>query len=504
MVNHSLSMKILCFTESKSFIFLIFLLGIPLLSLFLVFFSPLALISSFLGLAFLVLLYKYPEISVIALITFNVTFFKIENLPRLPLFGEASLLPGEVLILLTIAILIIKNIKDPNFFQIKSFFFLPYLILFFIWGFSIYLSLAYGFGFTETANTLRSCFYHIIFFLVILTIRDQGQLKRLLCLLYGLGVVITLLFAFMVLFGGAKYFTAPVFSVVVRELRAYDIGIETVSIGKGRICTDGPYLVSALFFIALTTLINTRDKKQRLIFTILSLLFLLTIILTFGRMLWLTSIIGLCLIYLLSNQYAKRYLLKYVAVLMVLALLVSVALSLTPLFTKGGSKSLLGFAKERFVGLFTKTTKEDSFKYRYWEAKKGMEVFKKHPFWGNGFPYYIGFDLRQEGDVVLLEKLGVGHNGYLDILCRTGMVGLVAYLCLSFYVIKISLKYFRMFSDPILLGLVLGLLVNYIRVMLNATSQSDFLAYHCGSVIALSFGLIDVSIRTSKREDLDL
>lgn len=503
MANHSLAIKLFNFLDNKLFIFLAFLLGIPFLSLFLIFSSPLACSLLLFGLLFVFLLYKIPEISIIILVIFNVTFFKISNLPRIPLIGEASFLPGEILVFLTLFILIIKNIRNPNIFQIKSFLFLPYVLLFCIWIFSIYISLIHGRHFTETADALRSCFYHIIFFLIIFTIYDKYQLKRIIYTLYGLGIIITFIFAYMVLFGGAKYFTHPIFSVIVRELRIYDIGLEVASLGKGRICTDGPYLVSALFFTAFATLINASNKKQKIIFTILSLLFLFTIIITFGRMLWLTTIIALFLLYFLSNKDAKVQFLKYASFLIILTLLFSFIFSLTPLFTKEKSYSLLGFVHKRLFGLFAKTTQEESFKYRYWETKKGLEVFKKHPFFGNGFPYSIAFNLRQEqeDDLIFLENLGVGHNGYLDILCSTGILGMMVFLYLSFWAIRVGLKYFCIFSDPLLYGLVLGLTLNYIRIMLNATSQTDFFASHCGSVIALSFGLIDVAIRVQTKKE---
>lgn len=493
---HSLVTKLFNFLDSKLFIFLLFLLGISFLSLSFTLFSPLTYLLFFLGLLFIFLLYKIPEISIFILLILNVTFFNSWKLPRLELFGGASLLIGEVLILITFALLIIKNINNPSFFHLKSFFFSPYLMLFLVWGFSIYISLNYGHSFTESANAFRRCFYHIIFFLTIFTIHRRGQLENMLYLLYGLGVVITFLFSFMVLFGGTKYFTNPIFSVVVRELRAYDIGLETLSLGGGRICTDGPYLVSALFFTAFTTLINTTYKKHKIMFSILSFLFLVTIIITFGRMLWLTTLIGLLLLFILSNKEARVQFLKYTTFLIVFTLIAAIILSFTPLFVKGKSHSMLSFIQERFASLFTKTTQEESFKYRYFESKKGIEHFKKYPLFGEGLSYSIGSVLQEKGDLLILEKVGVGHNGYLDILCSTGILGLGVFLYLSFYAIIIGLKYFPLFlKDPLLYGLILGLTINYIRIMLNATSQADFFSHNCGSVIALSFGLIDVAIR---------
>ncbi|MDI6786212.1 MAG: O-antigen ligase family protein [bacterium] len=499
---HPLAVKLLNFLDSKLFIFLVFLLGISFLSLSFIFFSPLICLLFLFGLLFIFLLYKIPEISIFILIILNVTFFNHWNLPRINLFGGASLLVGEVLVLLTFAILIIRNIKNPSFFHLKSFFLLPYTMLFLVWGFAIYISLYYGNSFTESADSLRKCFYHIIFFLVILTIHHKNQLKNMIYLLYGLGVIVTFLFSFMVLFDGAKYFTNPIFSVVIRELRVYDIGLEITSLGGGRICTDGPYLVSALFFAAFTTLINTTNKKHKIMFAIFSILFLFTTIITFGRMLWLTTLIGLFLLFIFSNKNAKLQFLKYATFLIVFSLLFSIILSFTPLFSKGKSHSMIDFIQKRFASLFTKTTQEESFKYRYFESKKAIEHFKKYPLFGTGFPYSVTSILREEGDLLIFEKLGVGHSGYLDILCSTGIFGLLVYLYLSFYAITIGLKYFHLFlKDPILYGVVLGLTINYIRIMLNATSQTDFFVHNCGSVIALSFGLIDVAIRIHTKKE---
>jgi hypothetical protein len=61
-------------------------------------------------------------------------------------------------------------------------------------------------------------------------------------------------------------------------------------------------------------------------------------------------------------------------------------------------------------------------------------------------------------------------------------------------------KNYHIFSEPLLYGLVLGLTINYLRIMVNAISQSDFFAYHCGTVIALSFGLMEVAIREEIKE----
>lgn len=122
----------------------------------------------------------------------------------------------------------------------------------------------------------------------------------------------------------------------------------------------------------------------------------------------------------------------------------------------------------RAPGEFLGESREISFRVRYLLLQGGLRMSRDSPWFGFGwwtFNQLVG--KYTEGGVV-----GTPHNIWLKILCEMGLVGLTVLLGIFLVVFKTGIYVLRREQDPMLKGMVLGLMGSIPALMVNNMTGS--------------------------------
>ncbi len=234
------------------------------------------------------------------------------------------------------------------------------------------------------------------------------------------------------------------------------------------------YLI-AILPLSLFSALNNKHLVPRLIYVLLSLLFLVAIIFTRSQSgIGATAIILLLSVITISLQKKQPKLLLGLAVLL-----------LALFFFKGdavkrtlGSLNKINPFYSNATAIITEENKtriggSDSMSIRRVVWQGAIELGKKYPFFGTGvetfgYSYYwvrpSAHNLTSESDFLYNKA----HNEYLNFLATTGFVGLFSYLFLIFSILKLFISKHlapsaphQTLAAPLLLGFVSILITNY-------------------------------------------
>jgi putative inorganic carbon (HCO3(-)) transporter len=241
----------------------------------------------------------------------------------------------------------------------------------------------------------------------------------------------------------------------------------------------GSYLVivtPVLFCLTVYVLNGIRDRisqeRSQLSFlgapatkVVITLLFLLALIclgLTYSRGAWLSFAVG---IFLLSMNDRKRFLLA------VLFIVIFVAL-----FGPGMIESRDGLDNMKMFF-------ENNNRFLYWPG--ALEVIKDYPLFGAGLNTYSHVRSQYE-----IEWGGYPHNCYLQMLAEVGIFGLAAFLWLLFRLFQCALRFMKKMPMISLKTLHIGFLTGLGAFVFHAFWDTAFYSVQLSSLMWVVMGLI--------------
>lgn len=323
--------------------------------------------------------------------------------------------PGDVILALAIVcliiMLIISKIERVEFIDnIKDFFHNPFTLMISIFLFLMCFSVIYAsdkkIAISESA---RFASYICLFYLIKYEVKET-KIYRLLINVY---LVTTSL---LCIFGIYQFFTGALNS---RYTNNYIYGVhEKIASTLTNPNNFAAYLILCVFPVFML-IIYEKSKKKKFVYSILFMLILANVTLTFSRNAFLAIVLG-CII--LAIVYSKKLIIIFVP----LAGIAAVIPQIRTRFLEVGNAAM------------------NASRIKLWET--ALMMFKEHPIFGVGNGNYVSL---YDSYVKKYRWLSYGythfpaHDSYLKVLAELGIIGIVVFLIFLFILAKNLYKYIK-------------------------------------------------------------
>lgn len=442
--------------------------------------------------AYIVLLFRYPEIALF------ISFLVIINC--------FSLINADFL-------------RMPNFFKIRDIFFvsifLPLLggiykkdeklkivfsspvaigiyIILFLACIQIFITkLRFGGeSFNSIIKTGRVYFYYALFFPAFYILTDSIRLKRFVILSVGSVILFSLLYILQFLVG--SQYTIFLWAVVAEQ--------NLQGFGITRMYITGMIAATLLFHISLMIFLFRGTSQYRIgkLNVFVLCITALQSILTFGR----AHIFGIFTGILFGISCARGQQ-KFKSILKISFY------SLALIFFYIASQVFLPQKENVFKAFFVRTAStynaindsRDTFMYRLNDSMGRIELIKENALIGVGFVHDESklFAHQRGGN----ESLRTTDSGMLTLLIDFGFFGAVWLIVMAIIVLKRSINIYREVNDPMYKSLVLGIVAFFFGRLFPFITLSDFVVYDGIMIISMSLvalELINYHILLKKNE----
>lgn len=271
--------------------------------------------------------------------------------------------------------------------------------------------------------------FFIIYFMAVNHLRDKEQIKRFVMAMLAVCMVICVIAMLQIPAGGRV--TAPFEGAT------------------GEPNTLGGYLVLMLS-ITLGLLVTSDSMKRKTFLGILVVLIIIPLLATLSRSSWVA--IGPMLLTLIYFSKRKMVIVVPVVIILLIApLIMPKAVKDRALFTVTQRKHM---GQIEIAGIRLDTSA--SARISSWKNVLTKD-FIKHPVLGYGVTGYRFLDAQ-----------------YPKILIETGILGLIAFLSLLFFIYKHALRAYRSSSDPFFSGISLGYLAGFVAMLVHSIGTNIF------------------------------
>jgi O-antigen ligase len=263
-----------------------------------------------------------------------------------------------------------------------------------------------------------------------------------------------------------------------------------------RVKPPGEQLIFIMLLVAFSLVGTGLGKHWKRRYLLFSGILSVGLVITFTRSVWIAAIFGLVVIcYYLHGQERKRLILNALSVILPMVV-IFLAINVAFVLIGNTESNQLNLVTKRLLSVFNAKAygKEGSFGTRTMEFEKASPYIKSHPILGVGFnnPYRLGW--RVDG----YYPYSYVHNGYLFIMLKMGILGLICYIWLSIAFLRRATRIYRQISDEYFKGLVLGSIVGYSGVLLTNITFPTFWEYAMVPCIAIFMGLNEVICKIEK------
>jgi len=268
-------------------------------------------------------------------------------------------------------------------------------------------------------------FYPLLYFLTVFSVQNKERLKKI-ChyLLYGSAIIVIFIIIGLVRGQGLWTEFTPLSTAGVRLLAG----------------THAFYLLLAVILIF--SLIIYKRFKSNLLPGILLWIWIVGILLSLMRHLWLALILGVILLFILiPKKFKKSFKIYTIKNGLIISSLILVYVLAVNLYPYQSFESRLFSSTEniqtRMVSI-TKTAMDTSINWRIALWSSALKIWMKNPVIGVGFGREIFLEV---GDWQTYEEIRNLHNSSLAILTQMGILGLALFYGFSASVIWLSRKY---------------------------------------------------------------
>ncbi len=395
------------------------------------------------------------------LIVFLVSFIFSVDLPITEKF--ALLVPAEVIL----AILVFLIILD---FLLRRVLFIPWntfvelTILFFLYN--LLNTLVSKHVVVSAKAFIRESLYYIPLFIgILLFLRDEVKIKRLVVSIMTIGAIFALWGIYQQLSGTVTNYAvlgAPFFN----EHGSY-----------------GVYM-AFLFSFSLAFYLYGTTKLQKHLGLILTFLFFAAVILSFAKAAWISVLI----VFIVLPAIDRRKFDGLRGITICVVLVIGLGIFLILFLSAEGYR--LGILKFLFSLEYAANQE------RVNRVATAINMFKDNPIFGVGIRSYI-FEYDKYKTIIFptihseFERMS-SHNQYLDILANRGIVGFILFFALITTFLRSGLKGFRTCSNrwkPLILGALLGNITYFIHWLFNTlwVGKLEALFWLCFAIVA--FGI---------------
>ena len=447
--------------------------------------GPLQSLGILVGLIIIMVTFKYPEVVILLIISYASRLIPVQFNYSLKLAGRGYFLT-DFLFCSLMAVIFLKLLADRNYRLIKTPLDIPLLIL----AVAVVIGVAtatfiHAVNFSHTTPEARMLLYYLIFFPVTNLIRSEAQLNRLIQGLFLIGILIALMMVIQAIFG-------PSINLIDKSTLK----------GSGemiRFFNPGAVMVYLTLMVFLCSLaIRVDDHRQYLKLLLISVLGT-ALLLTLGRNLLFSTAISLGVLAILLRKSQLSRLVVNAVFITAIASGIFAAIQILGI----GPNILRYFSLyvSRVAHLFTTSvlSPEETLAWRWNEILYAWPKLLKNPILGIGLftpyrpPFYLGDHL-----------LGYIHNAYLWLWLKTGLLGLFAFLWLSFRFMSRGFRYWRSIPDHFLRAIILGLTLMYLAMLISNLVAPTLVQSLSSAVFGVILGINEViySFQTSGKTSM--
>jgi O-antigen ligase len=227
-------------------------------------------------------------------------------------------------------------------------------------------------------------------------------------------------------------------------------------------------------------------SKIRLGYILGAGILLIWLMLSFTRHLWIAFGVGVLWVVLFNFRKVKKRIFVYSLLIIISISLVATAsfFEVEPVATYVNLIALRGKS-------LTFQKKVENWEFRLAENEYSLPKIAEHPLFGIGFavpyrPQIFGPDDNLQSYL---------HNGYLWILIKLGIAGLIPFLWFSYVFVRRGIIYRNRVEDNFLRAVVLGSVCSYLGIAIGNIAAAHFMENWEVSVFALSMGINEVIYR---------
>jgi O-antigen ligase len=462
----------------------IFLLSVLILGWLIVVSSSLYVIFFPVGLFFLYIFVKKPEIGILAIIAIIVSIIFEPALPRFIVLDRMIHFTDIILLALLLRIPF-KALTDKSFRLLSTPLDIPLLLFIFAAFISAVISVfKYGLDSNLIFGTrLRIIIYYFLFFAIINLIRDRKQIRLLLGGLFAIATFVSLVMIIQAKFG--------------QSIRLFPGRIEGVvqNSWATRLLPPGEPLIFVMFFAALCAIIILKKPFFRMIYFYLVPVFICGLLLTYNRNYWISIIFSFVIFLFLIDKKEKQRILSWIIITLVFVILVIVPITGLSRTARVYSDSIV----KRFSSLIgiKDTLASGSLEWRKTENQYARQSILKHPFLGIGLNNYYRPPLS--GDKIGWTGIYM-HNAYFFILVDMGLLGFLPFLWFYFRFLVRGFSNWRKINDPIEKSVVIGFTLSGIAFSLVNLVSPKLMDWRGIVVIATIIGVNEAIINLNEKE----
>jgi O-antigen ligase len=456
--------------------------------------SPLLVLGGVVAVFLALAMLKRPEIALLGILIATSSILSEDRLPVISI-GIGSLHMPDILLVASLGLIVLRWLAEPDFKIMRTPLDWPLLAFYGMTLLSTFVGvLRSSVEIRAAIRAIRIVTYYLTFFTVTNLVREDCQLRLL---LRGLLLLATIVAAAMV----AQFVLGE--SVPVLPGRVETLFTQGKNYrGITRILPPGLSLVLVTFVTATITLVLGRFRPINALRFIQWGLLGLAVVLTFLRSYWVAvSIVLFLLAYLVRGQDRQRLI---VGGLLVMSL---AAIVLLPIFYEPESQAakLVSASLARLGTLGSnKTLGESSLQFRYVENEYALQQVAAHALIGLGLgARYRPWDPRldwKNRDGSGFDGRAFLHNGHLWILVKSGLLGYLCLMWLSFAFLIRGFRHWRRIPDPQVRGTVLGFTLAYLGVLIGAVVNSTFVQWFWTPAIGIMMGVNEVALRKAVQE----
>ncbi|GEM_PF-6844666 len=467
---------------------------------------PIAAVAPIAGAAIIAVLAKRLEFGIVAVVILAASILHHEAIPQPIKIGGFGPNTTELLILSMLVIIFLRSCRDGKFLLFKSPITLP-LILIFI---SVMVSMVESYRLFKTGidqdlfyygqiyNNARPMFYYTFFFVVAFGIHTERQLRWVIRAIVWVGVGVSIVVAL-------QYYLGP-HGITLFIGRSYTHSFSPDEQEIARSLPPGLAPI-CVFFLVSVAYAGYQRFRAGLVSTLTAAILGVGLLFSFYRSFWVTSLLGILIIWLASNGVAKRRLVVLGAGAILLTIIGGLAIDNISSSRESSARSVSSIVTERFMSVFESDTyaTDQSYRNRVRENRMAIEKIKENPIFGigSGTPRQYLSWTRPGTYTQVFYPVPYIHNSYIEMFMVYGLIGIVGFLWISIFFLIRCFRLFCVLKSDSWKAVTIGIFAAYVGYLIRSWTQPH-IVHDVFYIIttALVWGIIEVISRLHGQEAL--
>ena len=429
---------------------------------------------------YVILMIKFRLIGIITIIALSMGVVNVLALPTITIMGGDFDL-RDFMFFLVCFIELIRMLYNKSSFQKNSFATL-FIILYLIIGFSIFRSIFFlNLSKVNIFREFRHLMFYSIYFIGLMNIRTKNDIDVILKTIIVLSGIVSLMHIFQGVTG---------IPIMEGRLETASVG-EIEFTGAKRVLSPGiVFVIFSFYYLILNVIYRNYIFSKKYVYLSISL-FLAMLIMTFGRMTWISIFFGYFIMaFLLKKTYRKRLLYAFI----IGSLILIIAVTVIPVYRTAFT--------ERYLSIFSSETyRGSSLGHRYTENKYALRNIIKNPLLGIGIGNSYSYNLW--GSEFKTARTYI-HNGYLYFILKFGFLITIPLILLLIKVLHKSYKVSKVKNNIMFSMIGICLIATIFRLLITNITQPDFFHYSTATLIVTLLAIVDCALNLSRDDELSV